>query len=127
MSQSQAMDVDGDLSSFIFHHIFLPLRLPQEAESNLVHLENRMIVVIRGVLQDFIQNVSPEAQQRWALARSMLGSWIQFHDEQGISELGLEIALSDLKTSGKLIVFFYISPTWVFSPKYILGSKRRLT
>lgn len=121
------MDVDHDLSSFIFHHIFFPLKLPQEAESNLVELENRMVVVVKGVLQDFIQNVSPEAQQRWALAKSMLGSWVQLHDEQGISQLGLENALSNLKTSGKLIVFFYTSPTWIFSPKYILGGQRRLT
>ncbi|KAJ5425840.1 hypothetical protein N7465_000910, partial [Penicillium sp. CMV-2018d] len=96
------MDVDHDLSSFIFHHIFFPLKLPQEAESNLVELENRMVVVVKGVLQDFIQNVSPEAQQRWALAKSMLGSWVQLHDEQGISQLGLENALSNLKTSGAI-------------------------
>lgn len=115
MSQSEAMDVDQDLSSFIFHHIFFPLKLPQEAESNLAQLENRMIVVVRSVLQDFVQNVSPESQQRWALARNMLGSWIELHGEQGISQLGLDNALSKIKITGKLIVFFYISRTWILT------------
>lgn len=119
MSQSKAMDVDQDLSSFIFHHIFFPLKLPQRAEDNLVQLENRIIVVVRSVLQDFIQNASPESQQRWVLARNMLGSWIELHGEQGISQLELENALSKIKITGKLIVFFYVSRTWIFCLKYI--------
>lgn len=103
------MDVDHDLSAFIFHHIFFPLKLPQEAENNLVELENCMVVVARDVLQEFIQNVSPESQQPWALALSMLNSWILLHAEQGISKFGLENALSNVKITGKLMVIFYFS------------------
>ncbi|KGO72346.1 Protein of unknown function DUF3645 [Penicillium expansum] len=102
MSPCQAMDVDHDLSAFIFHHIFFPLKLPQEAENNLVELENCMVVVARDVLQDFIQNVSPESQQPWALALSMLNSWILLHAEQGISKFGLENALSNVKITGAI-------------------------
>ncbi|KAF9252833.1 hypothetical protein LCP9604111_359 [Penicillium roqueforti] len=91
------MDLDHALSTFIFHHIFFPIKLPQEAEHDLVQLESRLIVAVRDVLQDFIQNVSPESQQRWDLALSMLFTWMKLHTEQGILQSGLEEALSNLK------------------------------
>lgn len=62
-------------------------------------------MAVRDVLQDFIQNVSPESQQRWDLALSMLFTWMKLHTEQGILQSGLEEALSNLKFTSKWVVF----------------------
>ncbi|CAI7605752.1 unnamed protein product [Penicillium glandicola] len=61
-----------------------------------------MVVVVREVLREFIQNGSPESQQRWNLAANMLDSWIRLHTEQGIWQNGLEEALFDLAATGAI-------------------------
>jgi hypothetical protein len=104
-SQSQAMAVDHDLSSFVFNHIFYPPELPQEAENNLTELENRLTVLVRDVLQDFVQSLGPGSQQRWGIVLSMLDTWIKVHTDQGIVQIALEKGVSNLKYTGKSVIF----------------------
>ncbi|CAG8327264.1 unnamed protein product [Penicillium nalgiovense] len=94
------MAVDHDLPFFIFNHIFFPPKLPQQAEVNLTELEHRLTVLVRGVLQEFVQSLSPESQQRWGIVLSMWDTWNKVHTDQGIVQIGLEKALSNLKYTG---------------------------
>ncbi|KAJ5124143.1 uncharacterized protein N7515_007968 [Penicillium bovifimosum] len=96
------MDLDEELFSFVFHHIFFPKKLPQEAEEHLAQLEYRMVAVIQAVLQEFIRNLTPESQPQWEFAYNLVDSWLQMHMDQGISQQSLEIELSKLKSAGAL-------------------------
>jgi hypothetical protein len=100
------MAVDHDLSLFIFNHIFYPPKLPQQAENNLTELENRLTLLVRDVLQEFIPSLSHECQQRWGIVLGMLDTWIRVHTGRGNVQIELEKALSNLKYTGK---FGYIS------------------
>ncbi|KAJ6178702.1 hypothetical protein N7519_009163 [Penicillium mononematosum] len=94
------MAVDHDLPFFIFNHIFFPPKLPQQAEGNLTELENHLTVLVRDVLQEFVQSLSPESQRRWGIVLSMWDTWTKVHTDQGIVQIGLEKALSNLKYTG---------------------------
>lgn len=47
------MELDGELFAFVFHHIFLPPKLPQGAEPNLPKLEPHLVNVVRHILGKF--------------------------------------------------------------------------
>ncbi|KAJ5566052.1 hypothetical protein N7535_007690 [Penicillium sp. DV-2018c] len=96
------MDLDEELFSFVFHHIFFPKKLPQEVEEHLDQLEHRMAEIIQAALQEFVRNLAPELQPKWKFAQNLVESWLQMHMDQGILQESLETGLSNLKSSGAL-------------------------
>lgn len=105
------MALDQNLFSFIFHHVFFPPQLPQEAEEELARLENQMIATIVDVMQDFILNLAPESQRRWDGAFEMLHSWNNLHTADGIVERSLKSHLYSLGSFGEAATLIFLTLT----------------
>ena len=89
---------------FLFHHVVLPPKLPQEHDEdeteNGVPQERELHEYVLAVLQDYICKSPSEFRAGLNLTQGMLQNWLKIQKPDGPCEKALAQKLSDLRLDG---------------------------
>ncbi|PYI28973.1 hypothetical protein BP00DRAFT_438002 [Aspergillus indologenus CBS 114.80] len=94
---------------FLFHHIILPPKLPQQRDEdeteNGVRQERKLHEYVLAVLQDFINKSPSESRAGLNLTHGMLRDWLEIQKQDGPCEKALAQKLSDLRFGGAVALY----------------------
>ncbi|KAL8989104.1 MAG: hypothetical protein Q9177_001935 [Variospora cf. flavescens] len=88
---------------YILHHVILPPRLPQQAESPEIaaNAERILLDLILSNVQAFEGRCAPEHKAPWTDVQRMLARWLTTKPHSTLSGLLLEAAISEMMPGGK--------------------------
>ncbi|RAH70416.1 uncharacterized protein BO66DRAFT_471392 [Aspergillus aculeatinus CBS 121060] len=94
---------------FLFHHVVLPPKLPQEHDEdeteNGVRQERKLHEYVLAVLQDYICKSPSEFRVGLNLTQGMLQNWLKIQKPDGPCEKALAQKLSDLRLDGAFALY----------------------
>ncbi|RAK78122.1 uncharacterized protein BO72DRAFT_495654 [Aspergillus fijiensis CBS 313.89] len=87
---------------FLFHHVVLPPKLPQE---HGVPQERELHEYVLAVLQDYLSKSPSESRAGLNLTHGMLQNWLEIQKPAGPCEQALAQKLSDLRLDGAIALY----------------------
>ncbi|KAL8968995.1 MAG: hypothetical protein Q9197_004578 [Variospora fuerteventurae] len=84
---------------YIVHHVILPPRLPQQAESPEIaaNAERILLDLVLSNAQAFGERCAPEHKAPWTVVQRMLARWLTTKPHSTLSGLLLEAAISEME------------------------------
>lgn len=96
--------MDAEVFSYIYHHVILPPKLPNEPERKEKSLQREFMNLLKEALNEFVKARPPEVQTKWKPILNMIDTLLNV-DAGGIdlnrNQDALFRALKALKPEGK--------------------------
>ncbi|PWY86579.1 hypothetical protein BO94DRAFT_597312 [Aspergillus sclerotioniger CBS 115572] len=90
---------------YCFYHIIHPPMLPQGVTDQEWHLEKRLHQMIQEVLKEFIENISSDSQDSWAIVARMSENWMETEKKSTPCKESLTRIISDLRSLGATALY----------------------
>ncbi|RHZ68728.1 hypothetical protein CDV55_106064 [Aspergillus turcosus] len=109
---------------FIFHHVILPPKLPQDDDDEEIEIERNLHEFVQGAIEGFAAKSPPESREIWATAINMLHTWIEVDRQGAPCKDTLARVISNLRKHGAMALYIRAQNCgWV---AYYDGARQRL-
>ncbi|KAI9369296.1 hypothetical protein BJX61DRAFT_549716 [Aspergillus egyptiacus] len=103
------MSLSKNTFDYIFHHVVLPPKLPQEddldEEESEWNLDRKLHVFVQEQWQSFVESGPPGLKARLDVVGRMLESWLEVDKQGSICKDTLTKIISDVKTHGAAALY----------------------
>jgi hypothetical protein len=99
-----SLDIGMDSLSFIINHVFLPPKLPQEAEADLGERNPTLLRVVRDIAKSYHERRGHDRDDQWTPAVKMLTTLGQLENNNSLDPTAFRKSVRHMESGGRLIL-----------------------